>query len=164
MRTVIYPGTFDPITNGHLDLIQRATKLFDRVIVAIARNDSKQPLFNERQRVEMVEQAIQDLPQVEADSFDGLLINYVERRAAQAVMRGLRAVSDFEFEFQLALMNRKLNERIETIFMMPKDTYTFLSSRMVKEVASLGGDVSDFVPTHVRVSLTEKLASLPART
>lgn len=158
MRTVIYPGSFDPITNGHLDLIQRATKLFDQVIVAIARNDSKQPLFNQQQRVEMVGKAIRDIPQVEADSFDGLLINYVERRAAQAVLRGLRAVSDFEFEFQLALMNRKLNERIETIFMMPKDTYTFLSSRMVKEIASLGGDVSAFVPAHVKVLLSEKLA------
>lgn len=158
MRTVIYPGSFDPITNGHLDLIQRATKLFDRVIVAIARNDSKQPLFTQQQRVDMVAQAIQDIPRVEADSFDGLLINYVERRAAQAVIRGLRAVSDFEFEFQLALMNRKLNERIETIFMMPKDTYTFLSSRMVKEIASLGGDVSAFVPTHVKVLLAQKLA------
>jgi pantetheine-phosphate adenylyltransferase len=164
MRTVIYPGSFDPITNGHLDLIQRATKLFDRVIVAIARNDSKQPLFTQQQRVDMVGQAIQEIPRVEADSFDGLLINYVEQRAAQAVIRGLRAVSDFEFEFQLALMNRKLNERIETIFMMPKDTYTFLSSRMVKEIASLGGDVSAFVPTHVKVLLAEKLASVSART
>ncbi len=163
MRTVIYPGSFDPITNGHLDLIQRATKLFDRVIVAIARNDTKQPLFSQQQRVEMVSQAIQDIPQVEADSFDGLLINYVERRGAQAVIRGLRAVSDFEFEFQLALMNRKLNERIETIFMMPKDTYTFLSSRMVKEIASLGGDVSAFVPAHVKGLLTEKLASVAGR-
>ena len=159
MRTVIYPGSFDPITNGHLDLIQRATKLFDRVIVAIARNDSKQPLFTQQQRVEMVGKAIQDIPRVEADSFDGLLINYVEQRAAQAVIRGLRAVSDFEFEFQLALMNRKLNERIETIFMMPKDTYTFLSSRMVKEIAALGGDVGAFVPTHVKALLAEKLAS-----
>ena len=159
MRTVIYPGSFDPITNGHLDLIQRATKLFDRVIVAIARNDSKQPLFTQQQRVEMVGKAIQDIPRVEADSFEGLLINYVERRAAQAVIRGLRAVSDFEFEFQLALMNRKLNERIETIFMMPKDTYTFLSSRMVKEIAALGGDVGAFVPTHVKALLAEKLAS-----
>ena len=162
MRTVIYPGSFDPITNGHLDLIQRATKLFDRVIVAIARNASKQPLFGQQERVEMVRQAIQEIPGVEADSFDGLLINYVEERSAQAVIRGLRAVSDFEFEFQLALMNRKLNERIETIFMMPKDTYTFLSSRMVKEIASLGGDVSAFVPTHVKVALGEKLGLVAA--
>lgn len=162
MRMVIYPGSFDPITNGHLDLIQRATKLFDRVVVAIARNESKRPLFPQTERVQMVRQAIQGLTNVEADSFDGLLIHYVEKRGAQAVIRGLRAVSDFEFEFQLALMNRKLNERIETIFMMPKDTYTFLSSRIVKEIASLGGDVSAFVPSHVREALAAKLvAALP---
>jgi pantetheine-phosphate adenylyltransferase len=156
---VIYPGSFDPITNGHLDLIRRATKLFDRVVVAIARNESKHPLFPQNERVQMVRQAIQGLANVEADSFDGLLINYVERRGAQAVIRGLRAVSDFEFEFQLALMNRKLNERIETIFMMPKDTYTFLSSRIIKEIASLGGDVSGFVPSHVREALAAKFVS-----
>ena len=134
MRTVIYPGSFDPLTNGHLDLIQRATTLFDRVIVAVARSESKRPLFSQEERLQMVASAVRGLPHVEADSFDGLLIEYVERQAAQAVIRGLRAVSDFEFEFQLALMNRKLNERIETIFMMPKDTYTFLSSRIVKEI------------------------------
>lgn len=162
MRTVIYPGSFDPLTNGHLDVVQRATKLFDRVIVAVARNESKHPLFTLEERVQMVERAVGHLPHVEADSFDGLLIEYVERRGAQAVVRGLRAVSDFEFEFQLALMNRKLNERIETIFMMPKDTYTFLSSRIVKEIASLGGDVSAFVPAHVCVALSGKLSSAPA--
>lgn len=157
MRTVIYPGSFDPLTNGHLDVIQRATKLFDRVIVAVARSESKHPLFTLKERVQMVEHAVKHLPNVTADAFDGLLIEYVERQSAQAVIRGLRAVSDFEFEFQLALMNRKLNERVETIFMMPKDTYTFLSSRIVKEIASLGGDVSDFVPGHVRTALTAKL-------
>jgi pantetheine-phosphate adenylyltransferase len=162
MRTVIYPGSFDPLTNGHLDVIQRATKLFDRVIVAAARNESKHPLFTLEERVKMVEHSVRDLPHVEADSFDGLLIEYVERRGAQAVIRGLRAVSDFEFEFQLALMNRKLNERIETIFMMPKDTYTFLSSRIVKEIANLGGDVSQFVPPHVRTALRGKLSSTVA--
>ncbi len=109
----------------------------------------------------MVEQAVRHMPHVEADAFEGLLIEYVERRSAQAVIRGLRAVSDFEFEFQLALMNRKLNERIETIFMMPKDTYTFLSSRIVKEIASLGGDVSEFVPAHVRTALAGKLSAVP---
>ena len=158
MRTVIYPGSFDPLTNGHLDVIERATKLFDQVIVAVALNDSKHPLFSQQERVQMVARAVKPLPNVEADTFDGLLIEYVERRSAQAVIRGLRAVSDFEFEFQLALMNRKLNERIETIFMMPKDTYTFLSSRLVKEIASLGGDVSAFVPAHVREALNAKLA------
>src|SRR5215813_7532257 len=157
MRRVIYPGSFDPLTNGHLDVIQRATKLFDRVIVAVAKSESKNPLFTLEERVDLVAEAVRHLPNVEPDSFDGLLVEYVEKRSAQAVIRGLRAVSDFEFEFQLALMNRKLNERIETIFMMPKDTYTFLSSRIVKEIARLGGDVSAFVPVHVRTALADKL-------
>jgi len=162
MRTAIYPGSFDPLTNGHLDVIQRATKLFDRVIVAVAASESKQPLFSLEERVELVAQGVRHLPNVEADSFEGLLVRYVERRGAQAVVRGLRAISDFEFEFQMALMNRKLNERIETIFMMPKDTYTFLSSRIVKEIARLGGDVSAFVPAHVRTALNEKFKLTPA--
>ncbi len=157
MRTAIYPGSFDPLTNGHLDVIQRAAKLFDRVIVAVAQNDSKQPLFTLAERLALVKAAIKHLPHVEADSFDGLLIEYAARQKAQAVVRGLRAVSDFEFEFQLALMNRKLNENVEAIFMMPKDTYTFLSSRIVKEIARLGGDVSPFVPTHVQTALIRKL-------
>ena len=162
MRTAIYPGSFDPLTNGHLDVIQRATKLFDRVIVAVAKSESKAPLFTLEERVELVRQTISHLPTVEADAFDGLLVKYVEDRSAQAVVRGLRAVSDFEFEFQLALMNRKLNERIETIFMMPKDTYTFISSRIVKEIARLGGDVSAFVPAHVQTALLNKLNLTPA--
>ena len=157
MRTAIYPGSFDPLTNGHLDVIQRASKLFDRVIVAVAQNDTKQPLFTLAERLALVKAAIKHLPHVEADSFDGLLIEYAERQKAQAVVRGLRAVSDFEFEFQLALMNRKLNENVEAIFMMPKDTYTFLSSRIVKEIARLGGDVSSFVPPHVQTALIKKL-------
>ena len=159
MRTVIYPGSFDPLTNGHLDVVQRAAKLFDRVVVAVAKSESKSPLFTLEERLSLVKTAVQNLPNVEADTFDGLLVNYVEQRGAQAVVRGLRAVSDFEFEFQLALMNRKLNERIETIFMMPKDTYTFLSSRIVKEIARLGGDVSPFVPAHVRTALATRLGS-----
>jgi pantetheine-phosphate adenylyltransferase len=162
MRTVIYPGSFDPLTNGHLDVIQRATKLFDKVVVAVARSESKHPLFTLEERVGLVHQAVRHWQHVEADSFEGLLIDYVERRSAQAVIRGLRALSDFEFEFQLALMNRKLNERIETIFMMPKDTYTFLSSRIVKEIAHLGGDVSAFVPAHVRAALAAKFSRTPA--
>ena len=156
MRTVIYPGSFDPLTNGHLDVIQRAAKLFDQVIVAVARNESKSPLFDLAERMALVREVIAPLPNTSADSFEGLLVDYVEQRRGHAVVRGLRAVSDFEFEFQLALMNRKLNERIETIFMMPKDTYTFLSSRIVKEIARLGGDVSPFVPSHVRTALAEK--------
>src|SRR5438270_5739386 len=157
MRTVIYPGSFDPLTNGHLDVIQRATKLFDRVIVAVALNESKSPLFTLQERMELVRRGVAELRNVEADSFDGLLVEYARRRGAQAVVRGLRAVSDFEFEFQLALMNRKLDEGIETIFMMPKDTYTFLSSRIVKEIARLGGDVHDFVPAHVKAALAARL-------
>ena len=157
MRTAIYPGSFDPLTNGHLDVVQRAAKLFDRVVVAVASNEGKHPLFTLNERLALVRKSIAHLPNVEADSFDSLLVEYVVSRKAQAIVRGLRAVSDFEFEFQLALMNRKLNENIETIFMMPKDTYTFLSSRIVKEIARLGGDVSSFVPAHVEVALKKNL-------
>ena len=160
MRIAIYPGSFDPMTNGHLDVVQRAAKLFDRVIVAVAKNEGKHPLFAQAERMALVKEAVADLPNVEADSFDGLLVEYVAAKKARAIVRGLRAVSDFEFEFQLALMNRKLDEHIETIFMMPKDTYTFLSSRIVKEIARLGGDVSAFVPAHVAAALTSKLAKL----
>jgi len=158
MRTVIYPGSFDPLTNGHLDVVQRAAKLFDRVVVAVAKNEGKNPLFNCNERLALVKQAVKHLPNVEANSFDSLLVEYVVSRKAQAIVRGLRAVSDFEFEFQLALMNRKLDENIETIFMMPKDTYTFLSSRIVKEIARLGGDVRAFVPAHVQTALARKFS------
>jgi pantetheine-phosphate adenylyltransferase len=158
MRVVIYPGSFDPITNGHLDLVHRAAKLFDRVIVAVADNEVKKPMFTLRQRKEMTRQAIAHLKNVEVDTLSGLLVDYVERHAGTAVLRGLRAVSDFEFEFQLALMNRKLNERVETLFMMPKETFVFLSSRIVKEIARLGGDVSAFVPRCVQGALRKKFA------
>jgi pantetheine-phosphate adenylyltransferase len=157
MRTVIYPGSFDPLTNGHLDVVQRAAKLFDRVIVAVAKNEGKRPLFPLTERRALVTQAVKHLPNVTTDTFDGLLVEYVASKNAQAIVRGLRAVSDFEFEFQLALMNRKLDESIETLFMMPKDTYTFLSSGIVKEIARLGGDVSPFVPPHVQTALRKKL-------
>jgi pantetheine-phosphate adenylyltransferase len=157
MRTAIYPGSFDPLTNGHLDVMQRAAKLFDRVVVAVAKNEGKNPLFTQNERLALVKQAMKHLPNVEADTFDSLLVEYVVSQKAQAIVRGLRAVSDFEFEFQLALMNRKLDESVETIFMMPKDTYTFLSSRIVKEIARLGGDVSAFVPSHVQSALHKKL-------
>jgi len=157
MRTAIYPGSFDPLTNGHLDVIERAVKLFDRVVVAVAKNESKQPLFSLEERLHLVRESIKNIPNAEADSFDSLLVEYAHKHNAQAIVRGLRAVSDFEFEFQLALMNRKLNEKVETIFMMPKDTYTFLSSRIIKEIARLGGDISAFVPVHVRTALVEKL-------
>lgn len=159
MRTVIYPGSFDPFTNGHLDIVQRAAKLFDTVIVAIANNgEKKTPLFTLKERVALVQESIGSMPNVKVDSFTGLLVDYVESRGGQAVIRGLRAISDFEFEFQLALMNRKLNERVETIFMMPKETFTFLSSRIIKEIARLHGDVRAFVPAHVEAALKKKLA------
>lgn len=156
MRTVIYPGSFDPLTNGHLDIVMRAARLFDRVVVAVASNESKSPLFNVKERLALMRESVADLANVEVDSFNGLLVDYVVKQEGQAVIRGLRAVSDFEFEFQLALMNRKLNERVETIFMMPKDTYTFLSSRIVKEIARLGGDVGAFVPPRVVLALRKK--------
>ena len=158
MRTAIYPGSFDPFTNGHLDIVQRAIKLFDSVIVAVANNEGKKPLFTLEERVSLVKKSVRGFPNVTVDSFSGLLVNYVDERGGQAVIRGLRAISDFEFEFQLALMNRKLNERVETIFMMPKETYTFLSSRITKEIARLGGDVRAFVPAHVETALKKKLA------
>ena len=156
MRSVIYPGSFDPVTNGHLDVIQRAANLFDKVIVAVAENQEKRPLFSLAERQEMVSRAIEGIPNVASETFSGLLVNYVEAKSGDAIIRGLRALSDFEFEFQLALMNRKLNEKVETIFMMPKDTYTFLSARIVKEIARFGGEIQAFVPPHVEAALQEK--------
>jgi pantetheine-phosphate adenylyltransferase len=156
MRTAIYPGSFDPLTNGHLDIIQRAARLFDRVIVAVAQNEDKKPLFTLTERLDLVRCALESFPNVQADSFDTLLVDYAKKQQGQAIIRGLRAVSDFEFEFQLALMNRKLDGDVETIFMMPRETYTFLSSRIVKEIARLGGNVSEFVPRHVRAALARK--------
>ncbi|HEX3624057.1 MAG TPA: pantetheine-phosphate adenylyltransferase [Verrucomicrobiae bacterium] len=158
MRTAIYPGSFDPLTNGHLDVLERASKLFDRVIVAIARSESKNPLFTLEERLALMKPAIAPIKNARADVFDGLLVEYAAKQKARALVRGLRAVSDFEFEFQMALMNRKLAENIETIFMMPRETYTFISSRIVKEIAKLGGDVRPFVPPHVAVALKKKLA------
>ncbi len=155
VRTVIYPGSFDPITNGHLDVIERAAKLFDRVIVAVAVNSSKDPLFTKDQRQEQITEAVAALGNVEVSAFNGLLVDFARDQKSQAIIRGLRAVSDFEFEFQLALMNRKLEPNIETIFMMPRETYTFLSSKLVKEIAQLGGNVSAFVPPHVERALAD---------
>jgi len=157
MRTVVYPGSFDPLTNGHLDVVERAAKLFDRVIVAIAQNTDKRPMFTQADRKRQISETVKDLPNVEVAAFKGLLVDFAEQKKAQAIIRGLRAVSDFEFEFQLALMNRKLKEEIETIFMMPRESYTFLSSRLVKEIAGLGGDVGAFVPANVERALKRKL-------
>ncbi len=157
MRTVIYPGSFDPFTNGHLDVVERAAKLFDRVIVAVAQNTDKQTLFTQTERKLQIATVLDDFQNVEVTEFKGLLVEFAKAQHAEAIIRGLRAVSDFEFEFQLALMNRKLEEEIETIFMMPREAYTFLSSKLVKEIAQLGGDVSAFVPANVEQALLNKL-------
>ena len=157
MRTVIYPGSFDPLTNGHLDVIKRATKLFDRVIVAVAESSSKKPFFTLAERKRMLAGVVKDIPNVTATSFPGLLVDFAAKKKACAIIRGLRVVSDFEFEFQMALMNRRLKERIETVFMMPRGKYIYLSSSLVKEVARLGGEVSTFVPDSVERALRKKL-------
>lgn len=156
MRTVIYPGSFDPLTNGHLDVIRRAATLFDRVVVAIAASEAKQPLFPLREREQIVRRAVRGIERARVDTFTCLLVDYVQAQKAQAIIRGLRAISDFEFEFQMALMNRQLNDQIETIFMMPNEKYTFVSSRIVKEISRLGGDVSPFVPRHVITALKRR--------
>ncbi len=157
MRTVIYPGSFDPLTNGHLDVIKRATKLFDHVIVAVAESSSKKPFFTLAERKRMLAGVVKDIPKVTATTFSGLLVDFAEKKKACAIIRGLRVVSDFEFEFQMALMNRRLKERIETVFMMPRGKYIYLSSSLVKEVARLGGEVSTFVPDPVEQALRKKL-------
>ncbi|MCH2592587.1 MAG: pantetheine-phosphate adenylyltransferase [Pedosphaera sp.] len=158
MKTVIYPGSFDPLTNGHLDVIQRAARLFDNVIVAVARKGEKQALFGPAERKTMVEHSTTNLSNVSVDIFEGLLVEYVEQQSGHAVIRGLRALSDFEYEFQMALMNRSLNDKVETLFMMPRASYSFLSSHLVKEIATLGGDVSAFVTPEVKEALAGKLA------
>jgi pantetheine-phosphate adenylyltransferase len=155
----VYPGSFDPLTNGHVDIITRGARLFDRIIVAILINAEKSPLFTMDERVEIARQVFKEVPNVEVDTFDGLLVDYVERRKAQAIVRGLRAVSDFEFEFQMALMNQRLNGKIETIFMMPAEQYTYTSSRLIKEVFRLGGRVHGLVPDMVEERLRRKLAA-----
>ena len=157
----VYPGSFDPLTNGHVDIIMRGARLFDRIIVAILVNQEKAPLFSMAERVEIAKTVFAGHPNVEIDTFHGLLVDYVERRGAQVIVRGLRAISDFEFEFQMALMNQRLNGRIDTIFMMPAEHYTYISSRMIKEVFSLGGQVNGLVPDAVEERLREKLSVKP---
>ena len=158
MRRAVYPGSFDPVTNGHLDVIERARKLFDEVIVAVAHNDEKQALFSLEERLQFLQDSIGKIDMVRIAQFDGLLVEFATAQRASAVIRGLRAVSDFEFEFQMALMNRKLETDVETIFLMPKEEYTYLSSRIIKEIARLGGDVSSFVPPAVSKALVRKFA------
>ena len=156
MRRAIYPGSFDPVTNGHLDVVERARKLFDEVIVAVADNDEKQALFTLPERLALLQETLGNIDNVRIAQFDGLLVEFAVGEKANAVIRGLRAVSDFEFEFQMALMNRKLEGDLETIFLMPKEEYTYLSSRLVKEIARLGGNVSTFVPSPVVKALAQK--------
>src|SRR6185295_17288027 len=159
----VYPGSFDPLTNGHVDIITRGARLFDRIVVAMLVNAEKSPLFTTAERVDIAREVFKHLPNVEVDTFDGLLVDYVERRQAQVIVRGLRAVSDFEYEFQMALMNRRLNAKIETVFMMPAEQYTYTSSRLIKEVFSLGGQVHGLVPDMVEQRLREKIAARQAQ-
>jgi pantetheine-phosphate adenylyltransferase len=162
-RTAIYPGSFDPLTNGHLAIIQRGLKVFDRLVVAVANNPEKRPLFTAAERKAMISDAVGDDPRVEVDSFDTLLVDYVRQKGIHTVLRGLRAVSDFEFEFQIANMNRHLLPDLETVFVMTGEDYFFVSARLVREVATFGGDVSAFVPANVLEALRRKLAGKPVK-
>lgn len=158
-RTIaIYPGTFDPITYGHLDVIARAREIFDEIIVAIATNSSKDPLFSVKERLAMIGEVTGKYSNVSVDSFTGLLVNYARRKHASAIVRGLRAVSDFEYEFQMALANRMLNDSVTTVFLMPHERYTYLNSSIVREIAMHGGDISKFVPPVIRRRLVQKFS------
>jgi pantetheine-phosphate adenylyltransferase len=159
-RSVIalYPGSFDPITNGHLDLIQRGSRLFDKLIVSILRNETKQPLFSVEERTEMLREVVHVYPNVEVDSFDGLLVDHAAAQSATVLLRGIRAISDYEYELQMALMNRRLRPEIETLFMMANETYSFISSRLVKEVFGLGGNITGLVPPSVESRLQRRLS------
>lgn len=155
MKLCIYPGTFDPFTNGHLDVLQRAAKLFEHVRVAVAIDSTKAPLFPASERVKLIEANLRGLPNVDVVSFQGLLVKYARKQKAQAIIRGLRALSDFEFEFNMALMNRHLDPKVETIFVMPNEAYSYTSSSLVKQIAKLGGDVAKFVPPNVAKALSD---------
>jgi pantetheine-phosphate adenylyltransferase len=156
----IYPGSFDPITNGHLDLIERGSRLFDRLIVSILRNEKKEPLFSVEERMEMLHEVVHVYPHVEVDSFDGLLVDHATAHSATVILRGIRAISDYEFELQMTLMNRRLRPGIETVFMMANEAYSFISSRLVKEVFSLGGDISGLVPPAVEARMHRRLSNI----
>ena len=162
MKTAIYPGSFDPITNGHLDVIERAARLFDHLIIAVADNSEKRPMFSPDERVRLIAESVAGLPNVEVTSFRGLLVDFASSRGAMVVVRGLRAVTDFEYEFQMALMNRTLRDDVETVFLASREEYTYLSSRIIKEVARLGGDVSRMVPSAVSLALPVALGRTTA--
>ena len=154
----VYPGSFDPVTYGHIDIIERGLKLFDKVIVAILINPNKKPLFTVEERLQMIKSSVKHLPEkkLEISSFEGLLVDYINKTKAKAILRGIRAISDFEYEFQMALTNRRLLKNVDTVFMMPDERYSYLSANLVREIASFGGDVSHFVPAHVAEKLKEK--------
>ncbi|MGB0444532.1 MAG: pantetheine-phosphate adenylyltransferase [Porticoccaceae bacterium] len=157
MKTIVYPGTFDPVTNGHIDLVERASRLFDKVVIGIASSQRKSPLFTIEERIELASECLQHVPNVEIHGFDCLLVNFVSDCNADAIMRGLRAVSDFEYEFQLANMNRALSPDIESIFLTPSEKFSYISSSLVREISSLKGDVSQFVPSNVAKALAARL-------
>ena len=158
MKTVLYPGSFDPVTNGHIDVIRRASVLFDRVVVAVARNSEKNALFSTAERIELIRKACPDLENLEVTTFEGLMVDSLKKFQATAVIRGLRAVADFEYEFQMALMNRELNPDCETLFMMPSPEYSFVSSRLIKEIARCNGSIDKFVPPCVEEAMRQKFA------
>ena len=157
MKTIVYPGTFDPITNGHIDLVERASKLFGKVVIGIASNRQKSPLFTIEERIQLAKECLKHIPNVEIYGFNSLLVDFVEQCNADAIMRGLRAVSDFEYEFQMANMNRALSPEIESIFLTPSEKFSYISSSLVREISSLKGDVSQFVPANVAEALADKL-------
>ena len=160
MKTIVYPGTFDPITNGHIDLVERASKLFGIVVIGIASNRQKSPLFSIEERIELAVECLKHIPNVEIYGFDSLLVDFVEQCNADAIMRGLRAVSDFEYEFQMANMNRALSPEIESIFLTPSEKFSYISSSLVREISSLEGDVSQFVPANVAEALADRLQEI----
>jgi len=157
MKTIVYPGTFDPITNGHIDLVERASKLFGKVVIGIASNRQKSPLFTIEERIQLAKECLKHIPNVEIYGFNSLLVDFVEQCNADAIMRGLRAVSDFEYEFQMANMNRALSPEIESIFLTPSEKFSYISSSLVREISSLKGDVSQFVPANVAEALADRL-------
>jgi len=156
-RIAVYPGTFDPVTNGHLDLADRGRRHFDHLVMAILRNEDKKPLFNVQERVELLREAVADWDNVDVESFDGLLVDYAKRIKASVILRGIRALSDFEYEMQMAMMNRRLEPDLEAVFLLPSEEYSFVSSRLVREVAALGGSVEDLVPPNIATALARRL-------